>query len=181
MPENGPGRIAGGNEFADAWNKNSEALRSRTPQPSDGLGILSAFTVHGTHHLPEAPLPPYAQPAAATVAGTDVKLGALVSVAADTLQVLLVDGTTVTVYKPYELRQSTNDGLGLTYAYSSGQERDASQGGLFLESQLILPRYTIGGLLWVLQPDYAYATQPAKGNVYLDINVGGRAWARKYV
>lgn len=168
-----PGDLGGNHPLATWLNRLKRAVARRTPKPGVGYSVRQ-----GADGVSFVIIPGGGGRGGTAV---QIKVATLLSVGGDTLGVRLQDASIVTAYKPYELRQTTNDGLGLNYTYFNGSERDASQNGLFLESQLILPRYVIGGLIWVAKPDYAYSAQTEPDTTYLDLNVGGRAWARKYV
>lgn len=184
MPENVPDRIASDGQFAAAWNRNAEAIRSRQPGFVHGLGLRTHHTVHGTLHEPEPIITPYAQPSE-TVTPVVLKFATLFAIAGDTLTCVLADQTQVTAYKPSKLRASivseNLDGIVVTYSNIAPQTRDAAINGQFVETQIILPRYTVGDVLFLVQPDRVTAGQASEGGVWIDLNVDARAWARKYV
>jgi hypothetical protein len=107
--------------------------------------------------------------------------------------------TDVPIAKPYKLRGSvasaTLDGVAVTYTYPNSlveyTARDMAIAGLFIETQIILPRYLADPLVG---KDVILATEPEGGTglmtgaginaveiTWADVNVDGRAWGRKYV
>lgn len=116
--------------------------------------------------------------------GTQVEL---VSVAGDTLIVQKVDdddnitSTLLVIAKPYELRQSLTseliDNVTVDYVYDNAWTRQAVIAGVFIETQIIIPRYTVGQQLQYIICD----NTGIPGIKAMDVNVAGRAWARKYV
>ena len=91
--------------------------------------------------------------------------------------------TDIDIAKPWELRRDVFDGRtfsGIAYAFSSMTRRSATKGTI-QETQVIIPAYRVGGLI--------YAAKGLRGGVdvrlagkaleWLDLNADGRAWARE--
>lgn len=114
--------------------------------------------------------------------------------------------TDVFIAKPFKLRASIDrariDEVTYLYTYADdssalfGQERYASPGAGNVETQVIVPRYLpkrtllpnayFGDVIHAVKvsPNAAVTTDPIHGSVtveYVDVNVDGRAWARKFV
>lgn len=111
-----------------------------------------------------------------------IKLATLVSVNLNELACIDPDtpGTTIRIAKPYKLRQHASqviDSTTLTYTYISAVERNAFQSGVFLENQIILPRYQAGDPIFYAEIE----GEVISGVNKIDINVDARAWARRFV
>lgn len=102
------------------------------------------------------------------------------------------DATTpVPIAKPYYLRYSrsqvTVDTITINYTYdaidSPNAQRVASS-GFATQKEIIIPRYKVGDIIYAVRfPEGLSATDDLalESNTHLlDLNVDGRAWARKY-
>ena len=102
----------------------------------------------------------------------------------------VTEGATLYVAKPYLLRQTpfdTKTRNSITYAYTSVNERTATDASSNTETQVIVPSYVandvvyaingITGDLQIQQADTAGATTDL---VFIDMNLDGRAWAKKF-
>jgi len=103
----------------------------------------------------------------------------LVSQGGDWLYVL-ADSAYFYVAKPYLLRRSLASWNGITFAYSSNFEREATD-GVDTEDQVIVPAYVPDDILYIVRPYGGTGTVDDGGNaiVWLDLNVDGRAWAKE--
>lgn len=182
MPANLPPRTTVVNRAGDAWNKLVSNSRSHQPIQSDGM--LTGHTIHGVIREPEQIMPTYGPPATPGESGIGTQCE-LLAVSGDTLIVREIDDSgitadTLTIAKPYELRQSitteTIEGVVITYVYDNAWTRAAYISGAFIETQIIIPRYTVGGRLQYIGCDHT-----GLGITKIDVNIAGRAWARKYV
>jgi len=172
-----PGDLTGSHPFVSYANKLKRAIARRTPLIGIGYKLREGENGYVQEILPGAG----GRPGESGI-GTQVQL---ISVAGDTLIVQGFDnseltGDAIVIAKPYELRQSIAseviDGITITYVYENAWTRNAYASGTFLEHQIILPRYTAGGLLQYIDCDHTLLT----GITRIDVNVAGRAWARKY-
>ena len=94
------------------------------------------------------------------------------------------EGTdTINVARPYTLRRTPFDGFivnGITYDYSTDQQRTATM-GTTVEEQFVTPDYLVGQTIMaaLMRGDTA-AVDEGVPQVYIpweDLNVDGRAWA----
>jgi hypothetical protein len=83
------------------------------------------------------------------------------------------------VAKPYLLRTSGTSRNGITYAYSNGFTRTATQGAN-TETQVIVPSYYASGdELFAAPVNYTGVVVASKELKLIDINADGRAWAKQ--
>ncbi len=146
-------------------------IKDGTPNCGKALGKITAA---------EVKLIPVQLGAGGGGVAATAKLATLLSVAATTLSVQTASGETLTVAKPFALRNpasETVDGVVISYSYSTVTERQAQIAGLFVETQIVLKRYVAGGKLIIFQPD----NTDIANVVWMDANVDARAWARKFV
>lgn len=87
------------------------------------------------------------------------------------------DGDSITVAKPYELRNNptgTEWSVAWTYAYASAQERTRTAAGYAATKQRVYPDYKVNDEIIVLFNDEH--TGVAGATEYLDLNVDARRW-----
>jgi hypothetical protein len=117
----------------------------------------------------------------------------LKSVQADYLTCRTWDGTTegstdIYIAKPPKLRHVASESLvGTTWTYTYSAETGYEDGkrsasdGTNTEKQVVIPVYVIGDEIFASTPDNGTdVTVSATELTYLDLNVDGRAWARKF-
>lgn len=206
MP-NVPNRVLSDSPGGAAWNKARDASRSFVPGGSNNL--LTAHTVHGVVHEGQQSSPNYIVPTEATASASVIqyKIGEIKQDHVECYQVgwswngtawvTGINTTKILIAKPPKLRGSITsavyDGVTVSYTYRVGDttftERDAYIAGQFVETQIILPRY-LNGDITLLGNDVISATEPTGGTqvqvsgthlTWQDLNVDGRAWARKFV
>lgn len=107
------------------------------------------------------------------------------------------DGTTdIYIAKPFKLRETltgeTIDNIAVAYSYSSSgfdtylirTARATISGQVTSEKQIVVPRYLVGDKIYAMPCSAAVITASdglSIGTITLiDINVDGRAWARRY-
>jgi hypothetical protein len=104
----------------------------------------------------------------------------LVSHELDYLVCTDVNGNTVNVAKPYELRSTPFDGNtinGVTYTYASSSEREATD-GTDTETQFITPNYVVGADIYASKIRSGTGVSTGGGDPILYIETDqGRAWA----
>lgn len=117
--------------------------------------------------------------------GTAIVKLTLVAHNGDYLECTDAGGNTVLVAKPYELRQTTFDGLtvgGIAYSYTSASQRTATNAAISpgVETQYITPSYITGAEIYASKISGGTGvnddSSPQVGINYLEINQG-RAWA----
>lgn len=84
---------------------------------------------------------------------------------------------TVNVAKPYQLRNSITSRNGVTYTYTTTQERDGTDGSND-ETQVVTPSYVAGDVIFAVGPVVG-GTSVTDALKWVDMNVDGRAWAVK--
>ena len=162
--------------------------------PRKGIGIRHKHTSNGvtsTVVLPEV------EEAAASSSIKQFKITA-VAVSGNYFSAAEWDGTSLgevkQIARPYKLRRapfhgqtithnledpiSGNQALTITYNYLSDTFRTATIGGVFgfVERQVIIPNYQVGDLIYATEPEGGTGVT---GITWQDLNVDGRAWARK--
>lgn len=93
---------------------------------------------------------------------------------------------TFNVAKPYLLRNSITSRDGVTYTYTTTEERNATNGPIS-ETHVVTPPYVVGDTLFAIGPivDGPGVTPVTNADAtvtayrWLDMNVDGRAWAVK--
>lgn len=88
-------------------------------------------------------------------------------------------GSLVEVNKPWKLRftvtAETVDTVPITYdAHSAANQTRDAHVGVDSETQVIVPRYLVNDIVYAVD-------DPLDPGVKIDINIDGRAWAKKYV
>lgn len=168
-----PAELRGNHPLANWSRKLLRAVRRRTPL--EGFGYKLRQTENG-----------FTQEILARGGGggesSPIRMAFLASVTFDEMTCIDPDSpaTSIRIAKPYKLRQHASqviDSTTLTYTYVSGVERNAFQAGLFLENQIILPRYQVGDPIFYAQIEEDIITDVDK----IDLNVDARAWARRFV
>jgi hypothetical protein len=104
----------------------------------------------------------------------------------DWIKVLTWDGATegtteIVVAKPYLLRRSITSWNGISYTYTSDSERTATKSP-DSETQVIVPAYVADDILYIVRvSQFGTDVDDPDGNpvYWLDLNVDGRAWAKK--
>lgn len=190
-----PARIASDSEFAAAWNAEREAVRSHAPLT--GPGLLTSHTIHGVHRDPVPDLPPYAQEAvaAAVQAGASVARYRLKTVRKNYLVCRTWDGVTegatdIFIAKPFKLRHDRTsaviNGVTINYTYPDAANpalRTASEPASGeSESQIVVPYWLTNDEIFAITgaPGLNSAAPDAVSAItLLDLNLDGRAWARK--
>jgi len=90
--------------------------------------------------------------------------------------------TDVAIAKPMKLRNSitsaTIDGVGVTYSYGASKVERTATIGAVTEDQVIVPRYLVNDLIFATS---STGGTGVSGQSKIDLNVDGRAWAKKNV
>lgn len=114
----------------------------------------------------------------------NIKRAKITAIAADYVTATLwdevandFDGDSVTVAKPYELRNNatgTEWSVAWTYSYASAQERTRTATGYAATKQRVYPDYKVDDEIIAIFNDEH--TGVAGATEYLDMNVDGRQW-----
>lgn len=168
-------------KLPEDWQRGQRITALRLQQPVDAIRALVGI-VRPPQQVRErsAAVPPV------------VALFRIESVAADHLVCRRWDDLAgagaedVLVAKSYLLRRTPFDGKtrdGITYTYTTDIEREATEGA-DSETQVVVPLYVAGDVIAAASPVSGHFLQPTVAGLpttvpWLDLNLDGRAWAKK--
>lgn len=100
--------------------------------------------------------------------------------------VLLDNGATVTttiynIAKPWLLRQSLASRDGVSFTYTTSQEKTATDSPT-VETWVVTPSYVVGDIIYATRVANRMGVDDSGGDeiLWLDVNVDARAWAQKF-